>query len=195
MSPVQFQGFRLIQHKLSLLQNHEQELLVQKRWTPQGRLLDVQQRRVESCLPGVVTLCTGVCKKWNIKVREQVFGSACSYCNKMPLFLPCSMTVTLSSMAGSLCGLQKPQSQMSSACACRLTATWLCTTRMTNPSGTQTRPNPQATCVVSIWQMTANWCYTRKVWKFGAPNEGMLLKIHSAPWVNIKLARCVIGDH
>lgn len=92
------------------------------------------------------------------------------------------MMVTLSSLAGSQCGLQTLQDLMLTACACRLTATLSCTTRLINPSGTQTPPNLRVTCAVFIWQMTANWCWTGKVIRFGplltpkAWNKMMLLK-------------------
>ncbi len=48
---------------------------------------------------------------------------------KISKFSVCRMMVTLSSMAGNLCGAQTLPVQTLFACACSLTATWSCTTR------------------------------------------------------------------
>lgn len=94
-------------------------------------------------------MCSGLCKSKTAK---------CLFFRTM---------VTLSSMAGSLCGLQTLLDQMFSVCACRKIVTWLCTTRMVNPNGTQTLPNPNATCVVFAWPMRANFWWTGKLKPFG----------------------------
>lgn len=104
------------------------------------------------------------------KLIKALFSShACWQLSNVWFLCGCRVMAILSSMAGSLCGLQTLKDQTPSVCACRLTATWSCTTSVTRLSGTQTLPTlPSATCAVFNWPMTANWCWTESAKKSGA---------------------------
>ena len=146
-----------------LLKNHEQELLVRKRWAPQGRLPDVQQWPMEGCFPGesecfYIDRMHTDCVLVNVNTGKQTVNCLPSICR---------MIATLSSMAGSLCGLQTLTVEMPTVCACRTTVTWTCTIKIISPIGAQALTETASTSVVLPWQIRVNWCWKWRVQRYG----------------------------
>lgn len=112
------------------------------------------------------SMCTGPCKTEHNSCILFRWGFIRAM-HSLTAVLCLRRMVTLSSTAGSPCGIQTQRDRMLCACACSQTATWSCTTRTTSRGGTQIPARSSATCAVSTWLTTALWWCRGKAKTFG----------------------------